>query len=58
MTFLGCLEVGFCCQGIIDVIVVIVTGGKESQPSLPLDGFRFDLDRLWLEFDKNGFCNE
>ena len=33
------------------VIVVIVTEGKESQPSLPLDGFGLDLDRSWLEFD-------
>ena len=30
------------------MIVVIITGGKQSQPSLPLDGFGLDLDRSWL----------
>ena len=33
-------------------MVVIVTGGKQSQHSLPLDGFGLDLDMSWLEFDK------
>ena len=39
------------------IILVIVPGEKQSQPSLPLDGFGLNLDRswigLWLEFDNN-----
>ena len=36
------------------VILVVVTGGKKSQPSLPLDfnWIWIVLDRIWLEFDK------
>ena len=35
------------------VILVVVTGGKKSQPSLPLDfnWIWIVLDRIWLEFD-------
>ena len=36
---------------ILIVRVIVVTGGKQSQPSLSLDGFGLDLDRSCLEVE-------
>ena len=33
---------------IVVIVIMIVTGGKQSQPSLPLCGFGLDLDRSWI----------